>query len=243
MFKTFIAALVPAAVLARGIDDGSSAENAHTSFMIDNSGDGVQTWVHTWNKLSEEDYRWQLWGETELKINKAFYNSVSYGFCMANSAENAEKMNCQQINFSYKEDGKNEDMFDIVDIYHDGDLEHFAYNSGYEDAQAADWIIDYDNSSVNCSLDWMGYVTCSDLIVRWRRDFDKNGKLSGSELTLADQCKEIPAYSFVYQWETPLWTSGSNFPYGTPYGETYNWYPTSVVMQPVNCQAHPVVVE
>ena len=134
-------------------------------------------------------------------------------------------------------------MFDIVDFYHDGDLGNFSYNSGYEDAQAADWIIDYDNSSVDCSLDWMDYVTCSDLIVRWRRDFDKNGNLGGSEISLADECKEIPAYSFVYQWETPIWTTGSAFPYGTPYGETYNWYPTSVVMQPVNCHAHPMVVE
>ena len=63
-------------------------------------------------------------------------------------------MNCQQINFSYEEGGNNEDMFDIVDFYHDGDLGNFAYNSGYEDAAAPDWIIDYDNSSVNCELSW-----------------------------------------------------------------------------------------
>ena len=85
MFKTFIAALVPAAVLARGTDDGSSAENAHTSFMIDNAGKGIQTWVHTWNVLAD-DGSTQLWGDTEIKINQDYFNDFSYGFCMANDA-------------------------------------------------------------------------------------------------------------------------------------------------------------
>ena len=99
MFKTLIAVLMPVAVLARGKDDGSSAENAHTSFMIDNADDGIKTWVHTWNLdsisyNSNKSLHWQLWGDTEIVISKAKYNSFSYGFCMANSAENAEKMNC-----------------------------------------------------------------------------------------------------------------------------------------------------
>ena len=101
MFKTFIAAMVPVAVLARGTNDGSSAENANTSFMIDNSGDGIQTWVHTWNVLADDGVTWQLWGDTEAKFTKAKSNALSFGFCMANAAEDFEKMNCQQVNFNY----------------------------------------------------------------------------------------------------------------------------------------------
>ena len=41
MFKSFIVALIPVAAMARGDNDGSSAENAVTVAMTDDLSDGV----------------------------------------------------------------------------------------------------------------------------------------------------------------------------------------------------------
>ena len=41
MFKSFIVALIPVAVIARGTNDGSSAENAVTVAMTDDPSEGV----------------------------------------------------------------------------------------------------------------------------------------------------------------------------------------------------------
>ena len=64
MFRSFVAALVPYAVLARGDNDGTSYENAYNVEMIGNEGDGVWTDVNTWNELSDDGVTRELHGET-----------------------------------------------------------------------------------------------------------------------------------------------------------------------------------
>ena len=70
MFKSLIAALLPVAALARGLDDGSSEENAKTISMNENLEDGIVMKVHTWNTIGGEDGKTrQLHGDTEVFLN------------------------------------------------------------------------------------------------------------------------------------------------------------------------------
>ena len=112
MFKSFIAsALVPYAVLgaSRGNADGSSAENALESFMIDNTGDGVRTYVYTWNEVSEDGKTRELHGETYMDTYYSHYPHMAYGFCMqaSESSDGTNIFDCQQVNVvvSANEDG------------------------------------------------------------------------------------------------------------------------------------------
>ena len=66
MFKSLIAALIPVAVLARGLNDGSSEENAFTLEMVDAQSKSVSTYIHTWNALGADGKTSQLQGDTEL---------------------------------------------------------------------------------------------------------------------------------------------------------------------------------
>ena len=70
MFKSFTIALIPIAVIARGANDGSSAENALTVPMPANPHYGVsfKGYVHTWNAMAEDGSTRQQHGETELKF-------------------------------------------------------------------------------------------------------------------------------------------------------------------------------
>ena len=98
MFKSLVATLMPMVALARGLNDGSSAENAVTVAMIDNPGAGVQTWVHTWNALGEDGKTRQLQGDTEVKFTQATSKYVSYGFCVKTATDlDPSIFDCQQV--------------------------------------------------------------------------------------------------------------------------------------------------
>lgn len=118
MFKSFItSALVPFAVLgaSRGNADGSSAENALESFMIDNSGDGVRTYVYTWNEVSEDGKTRELHGETYMDTYFAQFPHMAYGFCMqaSESSDGSTIFDCQQVNVAVAANFDGSKNFDL----------------------------------------------------------------------------------------------------------------------------------
>ena len=55
--------------------------------MIDNPGEAIKTWVHTWNAMDDDGETRQLHGDTEIKFTVAKSANISYGFCMESSKD------------------------------------------------------------------------------------------------------------------------------------------------------------
>ena len=68
MFKSFIAALAPATILAYGTGDGSSYENAAERSGIDNGTTKAKTWLRWWLDFGEDGATPTFHGESSLYL-------------------------------------------------------------------------------------------------------------------------------------------------------------------------------
>ena len=223
------------AALARGLNDGSSAENAVTVDMIDNPGAGIKTWVHTWNALADDGKTRQLHGDTEVKFTQETSKYVSYGFCIKTTTSEPSVFDCQQVDVTIDHASANgskeshvED-FAIQDFYHNGDLGNFEQSKQVKDA-SNDWVIEKsENTYTQCTQggDASNATICSSGInVRWARNFGTSEEAEDTQLSVDHADVAYPAFSFFYEWSDADHTTA-------PISATYNWHPTSVEMTPV----------
>ena len=96
MIRSLIGSLLPLATLAvRGKDDGSSRENAHDTWAINNDGDGV--WFHLYHWISEQPDGTKMWNG-DINVNtRNSYRYLAYGFCMEILNTTDEDWDCQRV--------------------------------------------------------------------------------------------------------------------------------------------------
>ena len=96
MLRSLIGSLLPVAALAvRGKDDGSSRENAHDVWAINNNGNGV--WFHLYHWISVESDGTKIWNG-DINVNtKNSYRNLAYGFCMEILGTQEEDWDCQRV--------------------------------------------------------------------------------------------------------------------------------------------------
>ena len=86
MFKTFSNALFATVALARGLNDGSSYDNAAEYRLL--SDGKVEMTLRTWNFWNRyrSDPLWsqvhELYGELEIKLLKYWTEHIVFGFCI-----------------------------------------------------------------------------------------------------------------------------------------------------------------
>lgn len=106
-----------------------------------------------------------------------------------------------------KADGtKNSDIsqFSIVDSNYTGSLEYFTFGSAREnthwtDLEVQDFVIDPENSYTQCTANGE-LVTCSDVNLRWMRNFTTEDGANDAQLTVDDAGVAKPAWSFFGSW-------------------------------------------
>ena len=131
MFKSLVATLLPMAALARGLNDGSSAENAVTVALFKYEDEGTKTWVHTWNALADDGKTRQLHGDTEVKFTQQIDKYISFGFCIKTTDLEPTVFDCQMVDVTIDHvsaDGSKESHpkdFAIQDLYHNGEASSF----------------------------------------------------------------------------------------------------------------------
>ena len=65
MFRSFASTLIPALAVARGTDDGTSRENAHTNWLVkgeESNGDNTYVQLHTWIEEGDDGV-WEWRGD------------------------------------------------------------------------------------------------------------------------------------------------------------------------------------
>ena len=85
MFKSFAASLLSAAALARGNADGSSADNAYATVLIDEAP--IKLTLYTYNSSTQDDTTrtkdtYEFHGDTHLETTAGMLSAVRYGWCI-----------------------------------------------------------------------------------------------------------------------------------------------------------------
>ena len=162
MFKSLLGALLPVTALAvRGTDDGSSRENAHDTWAINNDGDGVWFHLYHWTSTAPDGVT-KLWNG-DLTVNtRNSYKYIAYGWCMEILNTEEEDWDCMRALVTVDPTGDiNRDQSQwraIEDWKYTGTHANFRWNKLVEDElpwgdvnPTSDFRFDLDNSYSNCS--------------------------------------------------------------------------------------------
>jgi hypothetical protein len=90
MFKSFAASLLSAAALARGTADGSSADNAYATELLNESP--VKLTLYTYNATTQDEATrtkdvYEFHGDTHLETTSVMLSAVRYGWCIEAKAK------------------------------------------------------------------------------------------------------------------------------------------------------------